>query len=92
MSKVKFFKNWGGSAITPRITNKWVQAEGSSLSADEWEMLKNCQIVLHRKPDKLFTKIFALDEQKKLWSVVVNNQNLAKLQDELMKIGFTVAA
>ena len=89
MSKVKFFENWSGNAITPRIPNKWVQAEGSSLSADEWEILKKMQIVLHRKPGNMFTKAFALDEQQKLWSVVVNNHNLKKLQDELVKIGFT---
>lgn len=87
MLKSEFLKNWRGSALAPGVQNQWVRAEGSSLSDCEKNALSRGRIITH---DKLFPfkKIFAMDEQSNLWSIIIKDAHMTPLVSALCNVGF----
>lgn len=84
--KTEFLKNWRG-ATTYGQQGQWVQAQGSSLNESEVQTLNDGGIVRHPK-GKSLTKLFVRDEEGTLWSVIVHNIHLTKLENDLEKVGY----
>ena len=84
--KEDFLKNWRGSTNFGR-ENQWSEAQGSSLSKKEKRFLASGGVVFHPKEPSL-TKVFARDEQGKLWSVIIHNLHLSALETKLKEVGY----
>jgi hypothetical protein len=87
MSKSQFLKNWRGSALAPGAQNQWGRAEGSSLSEREKKALRSGHIVTHDKLT-LLKKLFVMDEQDNLWSIIIKTDDLKMLVSNLCDVGF----
>jgi len=84
--KKEFLENWNGTTADGR--NKWSnKATGSSLSKKEEDALK-AGIIVKKEKTEFITKIFVLDEDGHLWSVIIDNRRLAALEDALKEVGY----
>ncbi len=87
MAKSDFLKGWRGNTVTPGAQNKWTMAEGSSLSECERNALKSGRIVSHDKITSL-KKLFVMDEQGYLWSIIVKSDDVKRMVSNLSNVGF----
>jgi len=88
--KKEFLENWSGTTADGR--NKWSnKATGSSLSKKDEEALK-AGIIVKKVKTKFITKIFVLDEDDRLWSVIIDNCLLDALEDDLKEVGYILPA
>ena len=88
--KKKFLLSWIGGAISGEQCS-WVRAQGSSLGDDDKRILDEGGIITRPKCREL-TKVFARDEDGNLWSIIVHNLHLATLEENLKKVGYSLAA
>ena len=85
MSKREFLLNWEGSCA-----EHWSEAEGSSLKKTEWKNLHNGGIVVHPKKGCRKSKLFAVDEEGNLWSLIIDDQRLDRLKKDLQIVGYSL--
>lgn len=87
MVKSDFLKTWRGNAATPGAQNQWGRAQGSSLSECEKSALLSGRIVTHNKLTP-FKKLFVMDEQGDLWSIIIKTDDFKRLVSNLSDVGF----
>jgi len=88
--KKKFLENWRGSVSYGR-QNQWKRAQGSSLEDPDLKIL-DAGYIVKRSKDRNTTKVFVRDEERNLWSVIVNNLDLTTLENELIGVGYKLVA
>ena len=82
----QFLRDWRGPGDYGR-PNQWSEAQGSSLSNKDKNVLKCGGVVFHQKPGSL-TKVFVRDESGHLWSVIIHNVHLDALEKKLKEVGY----
>ena len=87
MSKSKFLETWRGKALAPGAQNQWGRAEGSSLTEYERNALRSGRIATHDKVTPL-KKLFVMDEQDNLWSIIIKGDDLKMIVSNLCDVGF----
>ena len=70
---------------------KFQEAQGSSLSESERNVVYNGGIAFHSKGSR-DTKVFLVDEDHNMWSVTVKNSHLTDLKKKLKEVGYTLPA
>ena len=92
MGKSEFLKNWMGGVNSFGEFEKFRDnANGSKLS-DEQKRAIAAGGVAEYKKGKNDTKVFVVDETKKMWSIIVRNLRLDALKEALEGVGYLLPA
>ena len=88
MEKKILLTNWRGRLVDARNQNQWRHAIGSSLDDDDKEILNEGGIV-SRPKGVYYVKLFAMDEEKQLYSIIVSVESeLPNLIASMGEVGF----
>ena len=88
MEKKILLTNWRGRLVDARNQNQWRHAIGSSLDDDDKEILNEGGIV-SRPKGGYYVKLFAMDEENQLYSIIVSVESeLPNLIASMGEVGF----